>query len=206
MSGPKHLWSGDWERESQRAAEQRGTLPDLPASPVAEPETDPQPPRKPRSRLSRQAAAYFAIVLVIALGAGIALASALGGSRSKHPAKKHWTVLTSPPKAGPSGGAPVQAAPTSNGPTADWMGMQIVTSPSGAVVNSVRLGSDSDAAGFQPGDVFDEINGQPINSVAQIRGATARFKLGSGMQVELNRGSAVITVGFPLRQRPTIQP
>ena len=207
MSGPKHLWSGDWERESERAAEQRGTLPELSTPPAAEPETEPRNPARARPRLGRRALAYFSVALVIVLGAGVALASVLGNSTGpRKSAKKQWTVLTAPTTPGPSGGAPVQAAPTTNGPTANWMGMQIVSSPSGAVVNAVRLGSDGDAAGFQPGDVFDAVDGRQINSVPDLRAATAKLQLGSGIQIELNRGSTIITVGFPLRERPTIQP
>ena len=47
----------------------------------------------------------------------------------------------------------------SRGPTADWMGMQIVTSPAGVVISTVQVGSAADQEGFEPGDQIEEING-----------------------------------------------
>ena len=208
MSGPKHLWSGDWQRDSERAADERGTLAPLPEP---EPEPEPQQPAVAgrQTGIPRRALIYSAIIAAaVALGAGIGLAVALGGSSHRPAAKaqRQYTVQTAPPTGGPSGGAPLQPAPVTTGPTADWEGMQIVTSPAGAVVSTVRLGSPADRAGFQPGDVFDSIGGRQINSVQDIRTATAAVRIGGGVRVELSRGSSLITVGFPLRQRPTIQP
>ena len=81
MTGPKHLWSGDWERESTHK----------PADPT--PDTEPaapapdQPPGRRRlsPRQLRFSAAGVVAALVIA-GAAIAVTS-IGGSNSDHSAQ-----------------------------------------------------------------------------------------------------------------------
>ena len=96
MTGPKHLWSGDWERASAAASRRE---PDHGAD-----ATEPPPPPKKRT-LSRRRRKLAAALVVIALGiAGIAYAvTATGGSHSRATAALGGTdtapfTLTAPPR------------------------------------------------------------------------------------------------------------
>jgi S1-C subfamily serine protease len=208
MSGPKHLWSGDWEDESARAAAQRRpALPEAPepAPPAPEPELAAPANRTPPIRF---AGVIVALVLVV----GVVLAATLGGSSKKHNHTGTSTVAATPTGTGPNGGAgiqtnpPIQTTPIINLPSADWLGMQIVTSSTGAVISNVQLGSPGDEDGFEPGDGINTIDGRQIDSVTQIRSATAKLKLGSQLRVQVERGSTPITLVLTMRKRPTISP
>lgn len=212
MSGPKHLWSGDWESESARAAAERA---EQPAPPAVEPpavELEPTPRRlRPRQLLLGIVAG-----LVVA-GVAVALAVSLGGSSKPKPspAATHTPTLTTPPAPqtqpvpGTSGGStPAQSNPTpvTSGPSTNWLGMHIVSSPLGAAVDTVPGNSVGDAAGFEPGDVITEIGGDAINSVQEIRTATQAIQLGKLVSITISRGSSTLTTTVTLKVRPTIRP
>jgi S1-C subfamily serine protease len=211
MGGPKHLWSGDWEHESAQAPDEINVrLPLQGDQPAA---AEPEPPRRPRRRLTlRQMAACLAVFLVV--GVGVAVALNHGGS-TKHPrfkAQTTPTVTAQPPttSTGPTGGNGLTqpSAPTrvANTPSANWMGMHIITSPLGAVVNTLAAGSGGLAAGVQPGDVITAIDNTTINSATAIRTAVAKIALGSRLEITIERGSTILTTAVTLRNRPTIQP
>jgi S1-C subfamily serine protease len=82
MSGPKHLWSGDWERESEvgRAVTPLRVRGEQPQPPPDEPSRSPSPRRR-RGR----AQLFAALAIVIVAGAIVGIVAAVGGS-SKHPA------------------------------------------------------------------------------------------------------------------------
>ncbi len=210
MSGPKHLWSGNWERESESAAELSP-----PRLPLAEPEQPPAPERpEPRERRNRHgmvryawAGAAFLLVLVV----GVALAVTLGGSNKprRHAASTPARVTTpTATTANPSGGAALQqrsSTPAGTGPTANWLGMEIVTGPNGAVVSSLKLGSAADQAGFEPGDVIASVDGHQIGSVPELARATAAQRTGSNVSIEVLRNSSfVLLASVPMTGRPTI--
>jgi S1-C subfamily serine protease len=230
MTGPKHLWSGDWQRESAGSAED--LLTQAPADPPPPDSTDPaEPPggtgRGRRRPTQRQQAAVAAVVIVAAIA--VALASALGGnSKQASPRTTAQSTLpfriapvpnqilptpTSPTPTTPTPTIPGQASstqptpsPISNQPALAWLGMQIVNSPSGEVVATVRAGSAGETAGFEPGDVLNSVNGRPVGAPKEILAALANVKLGHQVQIEIDRGSTVITVPVSLTARPTIQP
>jgi len=287
MSGPKHLWSGDWERESADAARNR------PGPPAPPPETGWDEPvvassdRRRRVRLL----AIGALTAIVVVAGGIVLANVLGGSPrhrprpiasvpnpaagntgspqsnpnggtglSQAPGTQTTPTVTVPPQSSPNGG--VQTAPTpsqpgqggsqttpnpsqpggggsqttpggsqlgpggnqagpggsvkptpqaapptfTNQPTVHWLGMQIITSPTGAVVNTVQIGSEGDTAGFEPGDVIAAVAGSQIDSARAIRAAVAHVPLGGHVAVEIARGSTLITMAVTMQGRPTLQP
>jgi S1-C subfamily serine protease len=206
MSGPKHLWSGDWEDESARAAAQRG--PALPEPPEPEPPAHEPELADPSNRTPpvRYAGVILALVLVVA----VVLAATLGGSSKKLHNGRTSTVPATQTGTGPNGGAAIQTnpvvSPAVNLPTANWLGMQIVSSSSGAVVSNVQISSPGDNAGFEPGDQIDAINGRGISSVSQIRNATATLPLGSDLSIQIERGSTQITLVLTMRKRPTVTP
>lgn len=113
-------------------------------------------------------------------------------------------------QAGPGGSvkpAPQTPQPTfTNQPTVDWLGMQIITSPTGAVVNSVQIGSEGDIAGFEPGDVITQVAGTQTDSARAIQTAVSQVPLGGRVSVEIVRGSSLITMAVTMQGRPTLQP
>jgi S1-C subfamily serine protease len=84
--------------------------------------------------------------------------------------------------------------------------MQIITSPTGAVVNSVQIGSAGDHAGFEPGDVIAEVAGSQIDSARSIQTAVTHVPVGGHVTVQIARGSSLITMAVTMQGRPTLQP
>ncbi|HET9093968.1 MAG TPA: PDZ domain-containing protein [Solirubrobacteraceae bacterium] len=228
MSGPKHLWSGDWEHESRALA----------AAPPVAPNPESEPPDAAPAHRAPVSRRHLAIALtagIAAAAATVALALTLGGS-SKPPANRHRPTAsigtpTTPAPATGSGGhgltAPPPAcsttaaatstsacstggaaqAPAASGPTATWMGMQIVTSPSGVVVSTVQLGSIADQAGVEPGDQIESVNGHLIGSVSELRPDTNGVKIGGHVTIDVMRSSVQLSLAsIPMTQRPTIHP
>jgi membrane-associated protease RseP (regulator of RpoE activity) len=181
--------------------------PDQPAPTQEPPE---QTPRRSRRLSVRYAAAAGVLVIAVAVALAVTLP---GSSKPKHPTRTATSpsalgAPTTTPQAGPTGGAPLQSTTVAGtGPSADWLGMQIVTTPSGVVISSLRLGSPADAAGFEPGDVIDEIDDHQINSVAQLRSVTASVRLGGLVQIQVLRSSVMVKLAaVPMKERPTIHP
>ncbi|MCL2417888.1 MAG: hypothetical protein FWD04_01235, partial [Conexibacteraceae bacterium] len=87
MSGPKHLWSGNWEDESARVAQDRAVQPRLgpvePEQPAPGPAGQGQPGVESRS-FRRLTLRYAALVGVLVIALGVGLAAALTGGSPKH--------------------------------------------------------------------------------------------------------------------------
>jgi S1-C subfamily serine protease len=208
MTGPKHLWSGDWERESEEAAASRARL--TPSAPAA----SELPP--PASTAARRAAPRprgwmaFAAATAIAIAVAIVL---LGGSSSpKSPAPQAaaqagqatqpfgLTQPTPPVQAAPSQPA-VAAVP--NQPHVHWLGMEIVAGQNGGVViETVRIGSVGDQAGLDPGDQIVSVDGHAITTTPQLRGVISGMRPGDQVSITVERGSSVYSTSFPLPQGP----
>lgn len=200
MSGPKHLWAGDWERESARAAER---LAGPPPPPVAPPPVAPPPSRaarppvtahRPRRSHRPQLAAAAAGLIVVAVALALALSS--GGS---------------PASSGGAAGAPNAQAPAPQPTLAQkpvhWLGMQITASArGGAVIDTVALGSPGDAAGFEPGDVIVSVDNHSISSPGQIKTALGGTRPGQQVSIQVDRGSSIYTAILPMAALPTTGP
>lgn len=268
MSGPRHLWSGDWERESADAARNRPGPPEPPPDGGEEELVEPSPGRRPNARTL----AIAAITAIVVVAVGVVLADVLGGSSKprprpvasvpnpasnsglphQQPAPNGGSALNPAPatpttpgaqvapgtppsgsqgnpggsqttpggsqqgsggnQAGPGGSvkpSPSTQAPQptfTNQPSVNWLGMQIITSPTGAVVNSVQIGSEGDHAGFEPGDVIAEVAGSQIDSARAIQTAVAHVSVGGRVTVEIARGSSLITMAVMMQGRPTLGP
>ena len=202
MSGPRHLWSGDWEQDSSaRAAElaaqrARAAEPDAPESPEIEPAATPrsQPTKTLRDRLTALRASLAAtrrrharqlrlglLIAVLALvGAGAAYAVAntvTGGSNSQQQA--------------------------SSGPGNTWLGVEMVSSPSGGVmVARVAPKSPAEAAGIKPGDVITQIDTQPIVTPAIVAATLDGLQPGDHVDIQVQRGSGSYTAHVTLASPP----
>jgi hypothetical protein len=228
MSSPKHLWSGDWERESPEL--KSSPAPRVDAIPISPPNPNKWPPRTPPTGSRRTALVIAAVVLVLA-AVGVTLAATLGGSSSttrtsaqspfsqassggsplqqQSPSLPNTTTpqattpqgATSPQSAAPEGqpGGPSVTA----GPTYNWLGMSIADIASGVSVETVSIGGAADTAGVNPGDVIVQIDHTGVDSVSQLRAALKHLKLGQSFQLVVDRGSTPVQLTATLTGRPT---
>jgi hypothetical protein len=193
MSGPRHLWSGDWQLESSARRDELAAGRGRPAEP-AEPERPAPAPRPPRRTLRerlrsfharnqrriRIAVAAAALTLLIA-GAAVALASAVGGS----------------------GGQPSAAAAGSRA----WLGIDVARSPYGGVmVVDVFPGSPAQAAGMEPGDVITRVNGHPVVNPSDVTSAVAGRHPGDRLQLQFQGSGTTYSASVPLARTPAGYP
>jgi hypothetical protein len=205
MTSPRHLWSGDWEHESDAAAEQRRRLDALaeqPVEPEPEPATAPRRrrlavprrqsrPRLPRLRLPRLRLPRIALLVVAAAllsaAAAFAIVAAFGG-------------------------------PGGNGGGRPWLGVNLTSSPimaggfqsgfggfqfaQGAEVAAVVPGGPAAAAGIVPGDVITQVGQQAVNSPASLQSAIADLQVGDRVEVRYEQGPLIFTTQVTLRARP----
>jgi hypothetical protein len=174
---PKHLWSGDWHRESGR----------LPASPRAvEAELEPAPAT--RRRWNRRDLVIAVAAAVSAAAVTLAVVASLGGlsNGSSRSALRHH-------------------ASNPYGATVDWLGMQIGNSPTGVFINAMNTSGAAIVSGLEPGDQIVSINNHAITNVPEIRLDTNRLKIGSAVEITVLRSSVEIhSQLIPMMQRPTI--
>ena len=192
MSGPRHLWSGDWEDESSaRAAELAAQRAHASHD---EPEPEPAPARQPRRRRTlRERLATFrrrharrlrvallvGILTVLGVGVAYAVASAFTGPTSS------------------------QQLAAASGPQNPWLGVEMVTSPTGGVmVAKVAPKSPAEAAGIKPGDVITQIDTEPIVAPAIATAAIDGLQPGDQMDIQLQRGSSTYMAHVTLANRP----
>jgi membrane-associated protease RseP (regulator of RpoE activity) len=219
MTGPKHLWSGDWETESAQTADDLASAP----RPVFDTEPEPEPESRTSAarRWSRRQIAIALTTGIAAAAIAVAAVTAFDGSGGTHKPKAHKPAASAPasPTPGPTGGSsPITACqqiPSGcgqtpagvNSPTANWLGMQIISSPVGVVISTVRLGSLADKAGFEPGDEIEQIDGHHVDNMDQVRQATAGIAIGKPVSIEVLRSSVMVTAAsMAMTQRPTIHP
>ncbi|HEY2320822.1 MAG TPA: PDZ domain-containing protein [Solirubrobacteraceae bacterium] len=198
MSGPKHLWSGDWENESEDATARIAPRP-RPRDP--EPETPAAPP--PARERSRPRRAVRPWVVPLALGVVVLAAAAygltqLGGSSSPAPGGQ-----------GPTAVATRLNKPKLTGSTAPirWLGMEIITAPQGVpVVETVRPGSNGDQAGLEPGDAILLVNNRPVGTSGSIATAIKGMHSGDHVPLEITNGGAMFQVIATLAAPPSPYP
>jgi membrane-associated protease RseP (regulator of RpoE activity) len=200
MTTPKHLWSGDWMRESESAAEEMerrrdGFHPGEP--PVQEPPREPE--REPREPwLTRAATAVLAFLRSLRAAAARGFAATVARLRTISPRQVGLVALATVAGAGVALGAAALAGGSgSHSSTSDthltagrpWLGVQTVAQMgnSGATVLVVDAGGPGQRAGVQPGDVITQVDGQPITSPAVLDAAIAAKQPGQQVQLLINR-------------------
>jgi PDZ domain-containing protein len=194
MSTPRHLWSGDWRLESVAAAEElarrRAELEDSPA-----PASAPPPPapslyarlvaalRRARARLASaglpkprqlRLAVLVAALALLAAGAVYGLTALIGSSS---------------PSAALSGARP-------------WLGLEMVSSPTGVIITAVQPGSPAEHSGIRPGDTVFQINNQPVIRPEDIDSTIAGMRAGDQVEIEGERGARTYTTQATLAPRP----
>ncbi len=218
MTGPKHLWSGDWARESEEAAAEAApparTAPvRAPAPPRPEPvraEAPPRPaapstapPAPPRAtaperpwQTARRAGTGALLVLALIAVAGVAIASGVFDRGAN--------ATASATSAGPSNPSPTPAF----APARPWMGLTTTSSAAqpGALVTGVTPGGPADQAGLRGGDVILAVNAHPITGPADIGGVIDALPTGSEVLLQIERGGQLSTVGVTLAPKPAGTP
>lgn len=197
MSGPKHLWSGDWENESEDASAQvtRRPRPRNPEPVVPEPAPAPVPAR-PRARRSVRPWVLPAVLGVVVIAAAAYALTTLGGSST--------AASQSTP-----GSAAQLNKPKLTGSTAPirWLGMEIITAPQGIpVVETVRPNSNGDRAGLEPGDAILLVNNHPVGTSGSIAAAIKGMHSGDHVPLEITNGGAMFQVIATLAAPPSPYP
>jgi membrane-associated protease RseP (regulator of RpoE activity) len=200
MTTPRHLWSGDWARESESAADEMerrraGFQPDEPpvGEPPQEPEREPRPPL-----LTRVAAAVVAFLRSARAATARGFAAAVARLRTISPRQVGLVALATVAGAAVALGAATLAGGSGSGssksdaqvlPGHAWLGLQTVSqmSTSGATVLVVDAGGPAQRAGLQPGDVITQVDGQPITSPGVLDAAIAGKQPGQQVQLLVNR-------------------
>jgi S1-C subfamily serine protease len=194
MSGPKHLWSGDWENEPGAACDRLAARPDDEPAPAVAPPPRPRAPRGPPSRRRRTLAIAIVAVVLIAAGAW-GLTALLGSSGS--PGSTVAAVSAAQP-----------ASVTASSPQPiSWLGMEIQTLPPGvAVIETVRLGSNGDRAGLESGDVIQRINNRQIHGTGDVAAAVHGLHPGDRVLLQISQGSSLYALQATLAAPPSAYP
>jgi S1-C subfamily serine protease len=88
-----------------------------------------------------------------------------------------------------------------------WLGMEIITSPSGIpLIETVRPNSNGDIAGLEPGDTLLIINGHPVGSTGSISDAIKGLHSGDKVRLEVSTGGAVLPLVATLAAPPSAYP
>ncbi len=219
MSGPKHLWSGDWEDESAASSRERADLRPRPARP----EPTPAPVSRPRRlSASTRRALPLALLALLIVAAGAWAITRLGSSHPQ-PARKTaggFSLPTTPnaqsvptpnapsvptpttPAAPPVTPAPAVATPLPR--PVYWLGMEIQTLPPGAAV--IETVTPRSPAGLGPGDVIVEINHRPINGTSDIAPAIRGLAAGDVVTMQVAHGSGFYGTEATLAAPPSLSP
>lgn len=202
MTAPRHLWSGDWQRESAAAADELARR----QAPSEEPGATPTPsPSKPS--LSSAAARVLAqlrrlrprgpvlVALAMLLGAGVGYAAV--------------SSLVSSGDGGSSrtGNQAVASSPARTTARA-WLGVDTTSFPpaDGVMVVGVVPGSPADVAGLQPGDVITQIGNRPVQAPTDLEAALADMHPGQQVEIHYAQGPISYTTRATLRARPANGP
>ncbi|KXU29528.1 secretion system protein C [Sphingobium sp. 22B] len=112
------------------------------------------------------------------------------------------------PTAMPDGGAPAGSPPSpvagTDNPTADMLKRDVGYTPrmqNGRVTGLILTakGPGFQQAGFQPGDIVTQVDGQPIGSVSDLQALQGRIMPGARISLTVERGAAMSSVNLTLQ-------
>jgi S1-C subfamily serine protease len=119
------------------------------------------------------------VLAVVTAGVALAIGSAVTGANKSH-----------------------QQASLS-GPQNAWLGVEMVSSPSGGVmVSQVAPKSPAQAAGIRPGDVITQIDTEPIVTPAIAAAAIDGLQPGDHVDIQVQRGASSYTAHVTLAAAP----
>lgn len=231
MASPRHLWSGDWARESANAADEiaRGRAQARPAAPEREesPKAQsgrtappaPGPPSPAQDRTSGQPAVAPPRARTASTpgrpdkpAVAPPRVDRTGPRRRRRRARTAAVlvlVLALGSAAAFAIGAFGAGSPATSHLTGGfalpqpWLGLTTTHSHgAGALVTNVALGGPADQAGLQRGDVITAINGQAITRPAEFTSIVDSQPVGAEVLLQINHGGALETVGVIVSARP----
>ena len=214
MAGPRHLWSGDWLRESA-AVRERMSQRRAPA-PVADDE--PQEGAGVQSTGGPLAGARAALRRIRA-AIGAAAARAAGwrpGARGTLATLGRYRarLLTIALIAGLTGaGVTVAAEALAGGSTnrigsQPWLGVELTPSlgQPGAAVAFVFPGGPADRAGLEPGDVITAVGARAVSGPAELVAAIAALHAGTREPLHVERLGQQVVIDVTLGVRSASAP
>ena len=215
VSGPRHLWSGDWLRDSAaarerlaREREQAGPADDAPD--LAGPATPESHALAGLLRAARSALAAIVALWQLALRRRRRRGDALNrtaGSGLRWPRLLALALIAAVvggavevALAGGGSNTP-RASATSHG----WLGVQSGAQPgqTGALAEFVVPGGPADHAGLQPGDVITSVNGRSIAGPADLARAIGGMRTGERATLQVDRSGQQVVIEVTLGSRPT---
>lgn len=233
MSSPRHLWSGDWELDSSAARREleeqrrRQAAAEPQATSVAAP-APPPPPKAPRtpkvpSATAPSAAKAPALAARASSTRGAlrrALRHAVDEER-RAAASTRWgfdlrasllialaILLAAAAGYGvaalvTSGGSGPPSASAASNRARTLLGIEVAGSPDGIVITTVVPNGPAQLAGLMPGDLLNQINGQPIGTVDGVSAALAGLQPGDTVAIQFSRGLVPYTTQVKLTRVPT---
>lgn len=200
MPAPRHLWSGDWRRESDAAAEARARHQAPTEEPQAAPPPSPPKPQAPSAAaralafarsLRPRGAVLLALAMLLSAGVGYAAVSLARSGDGGSPRSSTPTVASSPART---------SKPA-------WLGVDTMSFPAGGViVVDVVPGSPAAAAGLEPGDVITQIGNRPVQTPADVESAIAGRHAGQQVEIQYEQGPISNTTQATLQPRPANGP
>jgi len=232
MTAPKHLWSGDWEQESDahgdelarrsrlRAEQPADAPPPLPDHVISVP-APPGPTLGARllallTTLGRALVAILRVVglLVIAIGRG--LRAAFAALRRAAHGRRRVAVIAALLVAavaiaavallssgGSSPASANDASPAAVRAVANWLGVQFSVQNGAVVIETVNPTGVAANAGFEPGDILSQIDSRSIDGLGDVQKAFRTVAPGDQISITATRGSGFYSASFPMPPRPS---
>jgi hypothetical protein len=212
VTGPRHLWSGDWLRDSAATRERlaRGREEAGPADGATDAPSPATPESHPLARLRRTARSALA-----ALWQGALRPRRRRGDAPDRTVASglRWPRLLALALIAAVVGGAVEVAlaggesntPGASATSHGWLGVQSGAQPgqTGAVVGFVVPGGPADQAGLSPGDVITSVNGRSIAGPADLASAIGGMRTGERATLQVDRAGQQVVIEVTLGRRPT---
>jgi S1-C subfamily serine protease len=214
MRAPKHLWSGDWRRDSADAAEELSRH-RVRVDAAAPGPADAPPPRRSltdrgvawlRARRPHRVPAAVVAVLVGLLSAAAAFAAVTvvtGGSGSARAGQARAWLGVETVKL-PSASSSLGSGGGGLSPLSGGGGFGFPSG--GAVISSVTPGSPAATAGLQPGEVITQIGGRRVGTPQELSTAIAAMHVGQRVAIQFYEGPLAYSAQLTLAARPKQYP
>lgn len=203
MSSPKHLWSGDWQQDSERAARERAARLARGQEPLNAPVEAPVPPRPSAPPLSARLAAQLRRL-------GTPLAALRAHAPRPRTVLGVWLValLVVAGAYGVSTLAGSERSPVALGAgSGPWLGVQMEALPVDRVlIAAVVPGGPADQAGLGPGDVITQVNNHPVRLPGDVAAVISSLHPGDKLVIQVQRGPQTYTTQAKLVAQPSNYP